>query len=113
ITKLNEVNSLTPHLISTQRAMRWSGGDVGMFVEAEEEILGLLASDPFARFKQSELFQEFLSSAQAYIEVKAGKTSSTLTGPLPPAAASASGRAHEAEQDRMRRMGEEIRAGKQ
>lgn len=45
-------------------------GDVDntLFVAAEKEILALLERDSFSRFKQSDLFREFLSDAESYDE---------------------------------------------
>jgi len=40
------------------------------FDKAEHEILALLSTDTFARFKQSQLFQQFLDSASTYTHVR-------------------------------------------
>ena len=95
------------------RRQKWSSLDVHLFDEGEEEVLNLLGADTFARFKQSELFQEFLNSAQAYVEVKAGSKgdkvaagSGTIVGGEARVAVS------EMEREKRRQVGEEIRRGK-
>jgi len=40
------------------------------FDKAEQEILALLSTDTFARFKQSQLFQQFLDAASSYTHVR-------------------------------------------
>jgi len=40
------------------------------FDKAEQEILALLSTDTFARFKQSQLFQQFLDAASTYTHVR-------------------------------------------
>jgi len=40
------------------------------FDKAEHEILALLSTDTFARFKQSQLFQQFLDAASTYTHVR-------------------------------------------
>jgi CRP-like cAMP-binding protein len=43
------------------------------FLNAEHEIMQLLERDSFARFKQSELFREFLAAAESYEEKSTGQ----------------------------------------
>ena len=104
-----------------QRRTKWSGLGVRLFDEGEEEVLNLLGADTFARFKQSELFQEFLNSAQAYVEVKAGTAGGGGGGSSGGGGGSAGkgsgggesdGGVGEAEREMKRRVGEEIRRGK-
>ena len=98
------------------RRQKWSSLGVHLFDEGEEEVLNLLGADTFARFKQSELFQEFLSSAQAYVEVKAGsgskgdKVAGASSGSVGVEVSAA--KVSEAEREKMRQVGEEIRRGK-
>jgi len=97
-----------------RRREKWSSLGVHMFDEGEEEVLNLLGADTFARFKQSELFQEFLNSAQAYVEVKAGsgKADKGAAGALVAGGGAQSATMGEEEREKMRRVGEEIRRGK-
>ena len=101
-----------------RRREKWSSLGVHLFDEGEEEVLNLLGADTFARFKQSELFQEFLNSAQAYVEVKAGggggkgDKASAGGGSGSVGGGEVGGAVSEEEREKMRRVGEEIRRGK-
>ena len=96
-----------------QRREKWSSLGVHLFDDSEEEVLSLLGADTFARFKQSELFQEFLNSAQAYVEVKAGSSKADKASGVSGAVGGEAGAAMtDRERERMRRVGEEIRRGK-
>ena len=116
----DDSTSLTEEERNRRRAARrqkWSSLGVHLFDEGEEEVLLLLGADTFARFKQSELFQEFLNSAQAYVEVKAGGGGGGGGGGKGDKAGGGGGDVGEVavsdvERERMRRVGEEIRRGK-
>lgn len=98
-----------------RRREKWSSLGVHLFDDGEEEVLNLLGADTFARFKQSELFQEFLNSAQAYVEVKAGSSGKgeKMGGGSGSGGGEVSGAAvSDVEREKMRRVGEEIRRGK-
>jgi len=58
----------------TRKKIKEDVGDgnvtLNTFDKAEQEILALLSTDTFARFKQSQLFQQFLDAASTYTHVR-------------------------------------------
>jgi hypothetical protein len=68
-----QVNIKGPTALQITQDINNNNIHVHMFDKAEEEILKLMSADSFARFKQSELFGQFLESADSYKHVEGNK----------------------------------------
>jgi len=78
-----QVNIKSTIQLNIQAAIDTGMVDSHTFDEAEEEILKLLSTDSFSRFKQSQLFQEFLDSAQSYAHFDKKEEKKFLALPRP------------------------------
>jgi CRP-like cAMP-binding protein/Ca2+-binding EF-hand superfamily protein len=61
-----QVNIKGPTALKISDDMAKGNIHIHMFDKAEDEILKLMSADSFARFKQSDLFEQFLESSDSY-----------------------------------------------
>eukprot|EP01006_Ploeotia_vitrea_P048887 TRINITY_DN67286_c7_g1_i1.p1 TRINITY_DN67286_c7_g1~~TRINITY_DN67286_c7_g1_i1.p1 ORF type:complete len:743 (+),score=360.85 TRINITY_DN67286_c7_g1_i1:38-2230(+) len=62
----DQVNIKAEHRLAVEKAVAEGTVDLNTFVHCEREILMLIEADSFGRFKQSDLFRQFLEEASSY-----------------------------------------------